>query len=205
MDEDFLVGMAVSGGPSGLLNRTLFDGIEEAPALRNRWFVPRVTLKSGSVVAGHIVEMNDSMIRFQDDFGTRSVAAPAAVNLCFQVVPERLSALVASGRPGILLSTGQFIDGECRGIRNGRVTISSVPLGLREYDISYEVIAVTLRRAVPAAGRAYVARTADGSTWFASAVEMTGQDLVLREPTLGLRRCRYTSWWSCGGGRDRRL
>jgi hypothetical protein len=188
MDEEMLVGIAVSGGQSGLLNRALFDRIEEAPALRNRWFVPRVTLKSGSVAAGHIVEMDDSTIRFQDDLGTRSVATAAAANLCFQFVPERFSALVVSGRPGILLSTGQFIDGECRGIRNGKATISSVPLGLREYGISYEVIAISLRRASAAAGREYVARTADGSTWVASAVEMDGQELVLHEPALGFRR-----------------
>jgi len=186
--REMFVGLAVSGGQSGFLNRALFDRVEEAPALRNRWFVPRVNLKSGSVAAGHIVEMDDTMIRFQDENGARSVPVHEVVNLRFQLVPERFSALVASGRPGALLSTGQFLDGDCRGIKSGKVTISSVLMGLRRFDIHHEVIAVILRRAAPAGDREYVAYTDDGSVWFASAVEMDGQVLVLRESSLGLRR-----------------
>jgi hypothetical protein len=132
--------------------------------------------------------MDGTTIRLQDENGARSIPVHAVVSLRFQFVPERFSALIASGRPGVLLSTGQFLDGDCRGIKRGQVTISSVLMGLREFDIHHEVIAVTLRRAAPAGDRKYVAHTDDGSVWFASAVEMDGQILVLRETSLGLWR-----------------
>jgi hypothetical protein len=188
MNDAMFVGLAATAGHDGVLSRALFDQVEEAPALRNRWFVPRVLLKGGSVASGYVVAMDDSLIRFQDESGLRSVSTDAAVTLSFQFVPDRWSALVASGRPGILLTTGQFIDGECRGISEGIVTVSSIPLGLCQFEINSEVIAVVLRKASATARHEYFVRTADGSVWFASSLEFDGQGVVLREAGLGTRR-----------------
>jgi hypothetical protein len=52
---------------------------------------------------------------------------------------------IVPGRAGVLLSTGDFVDGDFRGLENGRVKVSSVLFGLRSFDAGKEVIAVSLR------------------------------------------------------------
>ena len=86
------------------------------------------------------------------------------------------------------LTSGEFIDGECRGVNAGRVMVSSVPLGLVRYDMNTEVIALVLRKRGVSVAHFYEMKTVDGSVWRGLDVAIDRLGLVIREPMLGLRR-----------------
>ena len=182
------VGMAAVSMRDGVLSQSVFEQVEEAPSLRNRWFVPQVELLSGSMQMGHLASMDDTSVRFDVAARRDPISSASVATIRFQPLPPRQAALFASGRTGVLLATGEFIDGECRGIRGSKVTLSSVPLGLCRYDVNSEVVALVLRKRAVAAQHPFEVWTADGSRWLAREVSFEPQGVLLREPALGLRR-----------------
>lgn len=185
--EEVLVGLAVAGGRAGVLNQSIFEYVEEAPSVRNRFFTPQVELLSGSMQPGYIAALDDTVLYFEG-YARAPVTSRSVALIRFQAVPSRLAPLLSTGRTGVLLSTGEFIEGDCRRIERARVTVNSVPLGVRRYDVNNEVLAVVLGRRALHARRNYEVTTADGATWLALEVTLDRDGLLLREPVLGSRR-----------------
>jgi hypothetical protein len=103
----------------------MFEEVEEAPSLRNRWFAPQIELRSGSMQSGYVVSMDDTAIRFEAREGKSPVSLHSVAHVRFQPLPSRLAPILSAGRPGVLLNSGEFIEGECRGLVAGVVTSSS--------------------------------------------------------------------------------
>jgi len=188
--QDVLAGLAVAGGRQGQPGLAVFEHVEEAPSVRNRFFVPQVEMVSGSTQNGYIAELDETALRFAGP-GRPPVSTPRVALIRFQALPARFAPRLAPGRPGVLLAGGEFVEGDCRRIERGRVTVQSVPLGVRRYDVNREVIAVVLRRKPLLTPRAYEVRTHDGSTWLAQDLAFDASGLVLREPQLGPRRLAW--------------
>jgi hypothetical protein len=182
------VGMAAVSMREGVLGQSVFEHVEEASSVRNRWFVPQVELQSGSSQMGYIASMDDTSVRFDVTARKEPVSSATVATIRFQPLSPQKAALFASGRTGALLATGEFVDGECREIRDSKVTLSSVPLGLCRYDINSEVVALVLRKRAAARQHPFEVRTVDGSVWLAFDVSVDPSGVLLREPTLGLRR-----------------
>jgi hypothetical protein len=186
--KDLYVGMAVVSVRGSVLNESVFEEVEEGPALRNRWFTPQVELQSGSIQLGYIETMDDAAIHFEGRFGRESVSRGGVANIRFQPLPVRSGQALNEGRPGVLLTSGEFIEGECRGVGAGRVVISSVPLGLVRYDVNSEVVAVVLRKRSLSVAHPYEMKLVNGSVWLGLEVAIDPMGVVIREPMLGLRR-----------------
>lgn len=188
MGEEICAGLAVVGGSEGTFGEATFDNVEEGASLRNRFYVPEVELKSGSMQVGYIDRMDDTAIRF-DPTEHRAPASTHGVALIrFQPVPSKLTPLVAAGRRGVLLGSGEFIEGDCGGIANHRVIVNSVPLGLKRYDVNDEVIAVVLGKRAVLPPRVFEVKTTDGATWLGLGIVIDRDGLLLHEPLLGTRR-----------------
>lgn len=188
MEEELYAGLAVVSAREGVRGESIFDQVEEGASLRNRAWVPQVEFKSGSVQAGYIERMDDTAVWFDAAERRVPVSTHGVALVRFQPVPLKLATFLAAGRKGVLLGTGEFIEGECGGIANHRVTISSVPLGLKRYDVNNEVIAVVLGKRAVLPRRNFEVTTTDGATWLALDVALDREGLVLREPYLGTRR-----------------
>lgn len=186
--KDLYVGMAVVGVRRNMLNESVFEQVEEGPVLRNRWFTPQVELQSGSMQLGYIETMDDTAIRFENFAGKDAVSRGNVANIRFQPLPSRLASVLNEGRPGVLLTSGEFIDGECRAVNAGRVVLSSVPLGLVRYDVNDEVIALVLRKRGLSVAHLYEMKMVDGSVWRGVEVVIDPMGMIIREPMLGLRR-----------------
>ncbi len=186
--RQMFVGMAAVSMREGVLNHSVFEQVEEAPSLRNRWFVPQIELQSGSAQLGYVASMDDTAIRFDVAARKEPVPSVSVANIRFQPVPPRMASVLASGRIGVLLATGEFVDGECRKISRSKVTISSIPLGLCYYDINSEVVVVVFRKRGAASQPPFEVRTADGSVWLGMEVAFDSAGVLLREPVLGARR-----------------
>jgi hypothetical protein len=169
------------------LNESVFEGVDAGTSLKNRWFTPRVELTSGSVKVGHLEGMDDAAVHFENRFGRESVPRGSVANIRFQTLPSAWSLALQTGRTGVLLTSGEFIDGECRGIDSGRVTVSSVPLGLVRYDVNSEVVAAVLRKRVPAVVSRCEVSLNDGSSWRGRELVMEPLGVRLLEATLGWR------------------
>jgi hypothetical protein len=188
MDEEIYAGLAVVGVRDTAPGEAIFDGLEEGASLRNRAYTPQVELRSGSQQSGWIERMDDADLRFDPLERRIPVSARDVAMIRFQPVPVKSAPLVAPGRHGVLLVTGEFIEGECGGIANHRVTVNSVPLGLKRYDVNNEVVAIVLGKRALQPRRAFEVTTTDGATWIAESVTLDRDGLLLREPSLGTRR-----------------
>ncbi len=185
--REIYAGLAATGVRTDRLNESVFEHVEEGPSVRNRWFVPQVELSSGSAQSGHIAMMDDTAIRFESTARKEPLSSSSVANIRFQPMPSRQASRLDAGRSGVLLNTGEFIDGECRGIENGRVLLSSVPLGFCRYDVNSDVIAVVFRKRNMTKAHRYEITTTDGSTWLGTDLAIDEAGVLIREPMLGAR------------------
>src|SRR5437588_2701442 len=143
MTEEVFVGLAVAGvkeapterGPFQS-NRSLIDNLREAPFLVNESFTPVVQMQSGSTAVGRILLADEWQIQFAGAPPASPISTLGVARILFRWLPFGLSPKIRAGRPGVLLTNGDFIDGEFRGIENGQVRISSVLLGWRSFDLN---------------------------------------------------------------------
>ena len=194
-DSEGGIAIADRGGPremrrlsQAFAGQGFFEEVEEGPSLRNRHFMPQVELRGGSMQSGWIASMDDSMIRFDPAEGKSPVSTRGVAVVWFQPLPSPWASLLSAGRPGVLLTTGEFIESECHSMGAGRVTMSSVPLGLLRYDMNTEVVAVVLAKRTAPVSRPFEVTTVDGSRWRGTEVTFEREWVVVREPLLGVRR-----------------
>lgn len=191
MRENILVGMALAGAVDSNSEqgqfpraRATLDNVREAPFLLNDSFTPAVHLQSGSVVVGRIRSANERQIDFAGAAAPEPISTRNVARILFRWLPDGLSWKVAAGQPGVLLSSGEFVEGDFKGIERGRVKISSVLLGIRSFDLNNELIALVLRK--PSAGaRLYEVKTTGGSLWIGAALQIEKDHLILQERSLG--------------------
>jgi hypothetical protein len=91
-----------------------------------------------------------------------------------------------SGQPGVLLTSGEFIEGGFKGIEKGQIKISSVLLGLRQFDLNNEVVAVSLRKPSQELPQ-YEVKTLDGSVWLGAVLHIETSHIIIEDRSLGPR------------------
>jgi len=192
MAEEFYVGMACGVLNADLAGRhpkrraAMVDHVREDRSLATSGYAPRVTLRSGSMVAGGM-HSQDGAIHFRGPDRKPTIPFDQVATLNFQYLPGAMSQRVDLGRPGVLLVNGEFIDGRFRGINDGLVTISSVLFGVRQFDLNNEIRAVVVK-GMASSGSRYEIETADGSLWLASRLEIGENEILIWEPLLGAVR-----------------
>jgi len=139
-------------------------------------------LRDGTVIADHFTTIDElnvtlSKARRGVKFRTADLA-----RLLFQ--PDFQANALTPGRAGVLMSNGDFIDGDFRGIDAGWVKISSVLLGQRRYELNRKIAAVLLRDVAPRPGSLEVA-TQDGSLWRTERLAFEKDTLALTTSLLG--------------------
>jgi len=184
MSEDVFVGAGAVGFREGVLASARVERLQESKISENG-FVPEMRLTGGSIEISRIESMDDSLIQLGGGGGALNTKAVASIR--FRPVPQRLGKMIASGRTGIVLASGEFVAGDIRGIKSGHVILSSVPLGLRNYDIETEVMAVILRKPGVSAQAPCRLTTVEGSVWLASSMKIDG-DWVLLKDNFGIWR-----------------
>src|SRR5262249_7433005 len=144
-------------------------------------------LQSGSVVTGWIQSVDETAVQFFGAPPKASISTYSVARILFQWLSPRQAAQIRSSQPGILLTTGEFVEGGFKGIAKGKAEISSVLFGLRRFDLDDEVIALVLRKPAPWRHQCEV-KTVDGSTWLGRAPAAGDGEVVMQEPSVV--RCR---------------
>ena len=147
-------------------------------------FAPRVELVSGSVVQADLYSIDDHLVRFRGVYGPPAISVSAVANLRFGWIRGQQISRVQRGAPGVVLSTGEFFEGDFRGYADDGVTASSILFGQRTFQISTEAQAVVLRKS-KVRDCVWAVRTEEGSRWLGDDLEVREHALSLREPALG--------------------
>jgi hypothetical protein len=144
-------------------------------------------LRGGSSLAGRPRFADDTTVRFaRQREGELSVPRRDVASLLFLPMTPALAARVPAGRAGVLLTNGDFIEGDLKSLDLGRVRISSILFGLQRFEIA-QVAAIFLKPAETPAGR-YELRTSDGSVLLADELKVDKEGfLVHLNPLPALR------------------
>ena len=145
---------------------------------------PQITLTSGSVLAGAIESLDASRLALQFGGGTRSFSTLQVSSVAFDWLRPELAGQLQAGRPGVLLATGDFVDGEIRSLVAGRVTVNSVLFGIRDYAVPGEALAMTVGKVVPGTAE-FTVRLRNGSRLLARSLGAQDQQLVVEESVAG--------------------
>lgn len=162
-----------------------------------------VTTRAGSFLAGRVTLAAGGGASVVREGGALAVPREALARIPFLELTEGDVAAIPPGATGVLLRTGDFVEGEVREINGGTVTLVSRLFGVRHFDGGAEVLAVAFPppapppSAVPEAPAAiplpqsairnplWELRAADGSVLRASAVRGESGGVVVEEPLLG--------------------
>jgi len=194
MGEAIFVGMAVAGVQETTPKRSwprnagaVFDNVREALFLENDSFIPIVQLQSGSRAVGRISQADERQIQFAGAPAPSPIPSFSVARILFRWLPDGLSKKLNSGRPGALLASGEFIEGDFKGIEKGQVKMSSVLMGLHSFDLNNELVAVVLRKPY-LAPHDYEVKTLNGSVWMGTGLRIERDQVVLQERSLGVQR-----------------
>ena len=108
-------------------------------------------------------------------------------HILFRWLPLRYTYLLGSGHTGVLLTSGEFIEGDFSRLNRDALTMSSVLYGMKSYDADAEVTAVILRRPYETATR-YTLVTVDGSVLYSKKIQFDADEITLTENSLGPTR-----------------
>jgi hypothetical protein len=181
LPEQVLVGLAVSSFRRERALATL-DHVTLRTAVPRAAYAPRLVLRDGTVLADHFASMDESNVTLSKAKRSLRLRTTEVARILFQ--PEFEANALTIGRAGVLLSSGDFIDGDFRGIEAGCVKINSVLLGLRRYELNRKVAAVLLRDVTSRPAALEVA-THDGSLWRPERLAFEKDTVVLSTPLLG--------------------
>lgn len=187
LPERMLVGLAVTGRRKAPAQAT-FDHVSIRSTLPRSAFAPRLVLRDGTTIADHLTGMDETAVQFSREKQDLKVRTASVARILFQ--PGFEASVLTAGRAGILMSNGDFVDGEFRSLAGGKVTVSSVLFGQRTYEVSRKIAAVILRDVGPSAAELQF-ESADGSLWQPRDLRLDDDVLRFIDPLVG--PCRIAS------------
>ncbi len=165
-----------------LVNAKLAPSALPATNSIHRW----VVFRNGSVLPALLVRGSESEI-YLEGRGVKLKPAPLDVAgvICQAGEPDQWPAF-KTGRTGVALKNGDFMDGTFRDLDSSSVGLNTVLFGYRRLPLEKDVAAVVLRALSPSAVR-YQLRTADGAVYGSKLLPaMAANDtLVIADPVLG--------------------
>lgn len=99
-------------------------------------FIPTgLLLRDGTSFAAEILGADDTQVSFRRlGAEPESMLSSRVTAVLLQPIPEKRRADLNRATTGLLLKNGDFMEGECRELQAGKVTMSSVLFGLRSYE-----------------------------------------------------------------------
>jgi hypothetical protein len=142
----------------------------------------------GTFLAGEIRKADADKIELGRQRGRNfTFNADEVARVFLKPVPVEMAATIGRGRSGALLASGDFYEGEFKGLKDGRVTIDSIVFGLKSFE-AHQVLAIVLHDV--AAGAAAEepharVRASDGSMYVARGVSFDQGRVSIDDETAG--------------------
>lgn len=168
IDGMALIGIAVTAHNvnamcTASIEKVTVGGLDALPANTAGSPLRGVMLRDGSILSGEVRSATDSAIRLARDGQEISIPPTDVSRIIFVPLSGQMIARLGNARMGLLLTSGDVVEGELKTIADGKISLSSVLFGLRRFNVP-EVAAVILRENPPSpAARNFEVRAADGS------------------------------------------
>jgi hypothetical protein len=182
LPERIYVGLAATSRRRGSPATAEFDHVTARSLEPRAGFTPRIVLRDATILTDHFRGVDDTAVTLSPEKKGLRLLTRNVARLEFR--PLDGTEEFRAGRGGVLLSNGDFVDGEFQCVTNGRVILGSVLFGRRSLEIGRKVAAVVLREA-SASPAAFEARTFDGSVWRAKAARVEEDGLTMDTALLG--------------------
>ena len=143
-----------------------------------------VQTRSGTFLAGDIQKADETQVLLRSRRGKNfTVALNDIARIFLRPVPLELSAGIGRGHSGVLLTSGDFYEGDFRGIKDGRVRVDSVVFGLKTFETN-ELLAISLHD-IADDGKHISVRTSDGSIYLPAKLSIENGRLQMQDDSAG--------------------
>jgi hypothetical protein len=177
LPKEMMLGFVI-GSPGREPSRSTFDKISISGGPPQMAYAVRgVVLRGGSIVGGAVRSMDDSVIKIATGSGEASIPRGEVALVVFQPATAEMAEALAGARKGVLMSSGDFVDGEVQTVRDGAVNVSSVLFGARK-SLVQEVVVAALREVSPRLGAIRIELN-DGSILQAATAKVAGDRLEI--------------------------
>ena len=116
----------------------------------------------GTFIARSVKAMDDTKVSFQDAPKGLFLSTPNTAAVFFRPLSLRQAHRLRGRRPGLLLQSGDFMEGELLGIQDGRIKMESVLFGRKSFDMA-EAVALWLQPPRSMGRPQFAIRTNSGS------------------------------------------
>jgi hypothetical protein len=176
--EDAAVPAAAAATPSAA-SATSFTPLKPATLKRG------LLLRSGTLIANaDVYRADEGTVRYTKAGRGEQVSMVNVARILMRDLAPSAADKIPPKGAGLLLKEGDFVEGEFKGLRDNRVSLSSVLFGLKAFEARDKVAAIVINDPEP--GRpAAIVRTTDGSTYVAGKLSMDKNRLVIEEPLAG--------------------
>ena len=140
-----------------------------------------VLLVNGSVLPGTIESADRSSVRIAGS--APPVSRVHVARLLFQSVSEAQETSIQRVRTGVLLKSGDFVEGDFNGIRDGGIDIGSVVLGSKRIGVN-QAVAVVLNDVRPAPAK-YELSTQSGGLYCSNTLRLEDNAVAANDTALG--------------------
>lgn len=145
---------------------------------------PGLLLRNGTFVACGVERGTETSLRATGLLRASPVTTLNVARIVFQPLSKGMEARLPSGRPGILLAKGDFVDGDFRSFDGQRVRLNSILFGTRQYDVRKEAVAVVLREVGSNPGP-FEVRLRDGSRLKPASLRLEPGEIVAQDSAAG--------------------
>ena len=141
-------------------------------------------MRGGSFLAGEIRRADEKQIVLARPRGAALTFTPAEVSrILLRPVPLELAPSLAAGKPGMLLASGDFVEGDFRALKDGRVTLDSIVFGPQRVE-SEKVLAIVLHDSAAILKKPHIATT-DGSLYVPRSIKLDAGRLWIDDESAG--------------------
>lgn len=117
----------------------------------------------GSFIAGTVVAVDDTKVTFEHSPREIFLSTVNTSAIFFgRVSLGQINQLRSQKKPGVLLASGGFVEGELKTVADGAVVVDSILFGRKSYALGSDAVGLWLRKPKSSAAR-FTLRTRDGS------------------------------------------
>ena len=116
----------------------------------------------GSFIARKVVAMDDTKVSLEGSPKELFLSTINTAAIFFKPITLGQAFELKGRQPGILLASGDFVEGKLKSMTDGAVVMESILFGRKSYMAGTEAVALWLREPKPTASR-FTLRTRDGS------------------------------------------
>jgi hypothetical protein len=156
--------------------------IPGAPALESpaKGFVTR----GGTFIAADVFAIDENLVRYIRANKEATIPLNEVARILYKPLLTDHASKLSPGHTGVLLATGDFLEGDIRSLKEGTVEVSSVLFGMRKVPTYDDMTAIILRDVSPEK-TPFTLSTTDGSLYRPKSIKPDQQVLQINDASLG--------------------